>query len=237
MPIRSASSTGGSRKPSPPRFPSPTPWRWRPRRPDGRPSLRIVLLRGYDERGFTFFTNYESRKGRELEANPHAALVFYWHDLERQVRIEGRVERVSPEESDAYFHSRPAGSRLGAWASRQSEVIPSREVLEAECLRAGAPIPERSDPPARVLGRLSASSPNRSNSGRAGPAGCTTGCGTAGRPGAGGSNGSRLDCCIRTTPCAEHRLTRPAWSQPRAGPGHGRMREFLSDSSNSTEED
>ena len=122
--------------------------------PDGRPSLRIVLLRGYDSRGFTFFTNYESRKGRELETNPHAALAFYWHDLERQVRIEGRVERVSPEESDAYFHSRPAGSRLGAWASRQSEVIASREVLEAECLRAGAPIPERSDPQARVLGRV-----------------------------------------------------------------------------------
>ena len=92
-------------------------------------------------------------RGSELETNPHAALAFYWHDLERQVRIEGRVERVSPEESDAYFHSRPAGSRLGAWASRQSEVIASREVLEAECLEL-EPIPERSDPQARVLGRV-----------------------------------------------------------------------------------
>jgi pyridoxamine 5'-phosphate oxidase len=98
--------------------------------PEGRPSVRIVLLRGYDERGFTFFTNYESRKGCELEANPRAALGFYWHELDRQVRIEGPVERVSTEESDAYFRSRPAGSRLGAWASRQSEVIPGREALE-----------------------------------------------------------------------------------------------------------
>ena len=96
--------------------------------PDGRPSARIVLLRGYDERGFVFFTNYESRKGRELDSNPHAALVFHWHDLERQVRIEGPVERISAEESDAYFQSRPAGSRLGAWASRQSDVIPDRAV-------------------------------------------------------------------------------------------------------------
>ena len=81
---------------------------------DGRPSARIVLLRGYDERGFVFFTNYDSRKGRELAANPHAALVFHWHDLERQVRVEGPVVRVPAEESDAYFQSRPAGSRLGA---------------------------------------------------------------------------------------------------------------------------
>ena len=82
--------------------------------PDARPSARIVLLRGYDEQGFVFFTNYESRKGRELDANPHAALAFHWHDLERQVRVEGPVVRSSAEESDAYFQSRPAGSRLGA---------------------------------------------------------------------------------------------------------------------------
>ena len=99
--------------------------------PDGRPSVRMVLLRGIDERGFTFFTNYESRKARELEANPHAALVFFWQELERQVRIEGRVERASDEESDRYFHGRPAGSRLGAWASPQSRVIGGRETLEA----------------------------------------------------------------------------------------------------------
>jgi pyridoxamine 5'-phosphate oxidase len=99
--------------------------------PDGRPSVRIVLLRGCDERGFVFFTNYESRKAIELEANPRAALALHWHELERQVRIEGRVERISVAESDAYFESRPLGSRLGAWASRQSEVIVGRESLEA----------------------------------------------------------------------------------------------------------
>ena len=100
---------------------------------DGRPSARTVLLRGVDERGFAFFTNYESRKGRELEANPRAALVFFWDDLERQVRVEGRVERVSVEESDQYFHGRPINSRIGAWASPQSEVIASREELEKRC--------------------------------------------------------------------------------------------------------
>jgi pyridoxamine 5'-phosphate oxidase len=101
--------------------------------PDGRPSARIVLLRGVDDRGFAFFTNYDSRKGRELDANPCAALVFFWHELERQVRIEGRVHRVSSEESDRYFQSRPASSRIGAWASPQSEVIKSRELLENRC--------------------------------------------------------------------------------------------------------
>ncbi len=99
--------------------------------PDGRPSVRMVLLRGVDERGFTFFTNYESRKARELESNPRAAIVFFWQELERQVRIEGRVERVSDEESDRYFQGRPAGSRLGAWASPQSRTIGGREALEA----------------------------------------------------------------------------------------------------------
>ena len=99
--------------------------------PDGRPSARMVLLRGVDERGFAFFTNYESRKARELEANPLAALVFFWHDLERQVRAEGRVERVAGEESDQYFQTRPKGARIGAWASPQSEVVASRGVLEA----------------------------------------------------------------------------------------------------------
>ncbi|WP_459617129.1 pyridoxamine 5'-phosphate oxidase [Bordetella sp. 2513F-2] len=97
---------------------------------DGQPSARIVLVKGFDERGFTFFTNYGSRKGLALAANPRAALLFFWQPLERQVRIEGRVELVSPEESDQYFHSRPAGSRIGAWASRQSQPV-SREELEA----------------------------------------------------------------------------------------------------------
>jgi len=99
---------------------------------DARPSIRIVLLKGYDERGFVFFTNYESRKGRDLALNPQAALLFHWVELERQVRIEGQVEKVSAEESDEYYRTRPVGSRLGAWASPQSEVLPSREELE-EC--------------------------------------------------------------------------------------------------------
>ena len=98
--------------------------------PDGRPSARIVLLRGFDDRGFCFFTNYDSRKGRELAANPHAALTFHWASLERQVRIEGRVERTSAAESDAYFASRPSTSRIGAWSSPQSEVIAGRDALE-----------------------------------------------------------------------------------------------------------
>jgi pyridoxamine 5'-phosphate oxidase len=99
--------------------------------PDGRPSVRIVLLKGVDKRGFSFFTNYESEKAHHLEANPRAALAFYWVKLERQVRISGSVERTSREDSAAYFHSRPPGSRLGAWASRQSEVIDSRKILDA----------------------------------------------------------------------------------------------------------
>ncbi|MFM9197137.1 MAG: pyridoxamine 5'-phosphate oxidase [Planctomycetia bacterium] len=98
--------------------------------PDGRPSARIVLLRGFDARGFCFFTNYASRKGRELAENPHAALTFHWATLERQVRIEGRVERTAAAESDAYFTSRPSSSRIGAWSSPQSEVIPDRDTLE-----------------------------------------------------------------------------------------------------------
>jgi len=104
---------------------------------DGIPSARIVLLKGYDERGFIFFTNYESDKGKELSANPHAALVFFWKELERQVRIEGLVERVSAEESDAYYQSRPAGSRIGAWASPQSEVISDRQIIEKNVLAYG----------------------------------------------------------------------------------------------------
>ncbi|HZZ12422.1 MAG TPA: pyridoxamine 5'-phosphate oxidase [Paraburkholderia sp.] len=96
----------------------------------GRPSARIVLIKGVDERGFVFFTNYESRKGRELAENAFASLLFYWIELERQVRIEGRVVKTGVEESDAYFASRPLGSRIGAWASNQSQVIESRSQLE-----------------------------------------------------------------------------------------------------------
>jgi pyridoxamine 5'-phosphate oxidase len=98
---------------------------------DGRPSARTVLLKGVDERGFVFFTNYESRKGRELEGNPYAALVFVWPvEPRRQVVVRGHVERVPQTESEAYFRTRPLGSRLATWASRQSEVIPDREELE-----------------------------------------------------------------------------------------------------------
>ena len=95
-----------------------------------RPSARIVLLKGYDERGFVFFTNYASRKGEELARNPHAALLFYWIELERQVCISGQVSRVSTEESEDYFRSRPVGSQLGAWASQQSQVVSDRKTLE-----------------------------------------------------------------------------------------------------------
>jgi pyridoxamine 5'-phosphate oxidase len=97
---------------------------------DGAPSARVVLLNGFDQLGFVFFTDYRSRKGSELEHNPRAALVLHWSELERQVRITGAVERTSAEDSEAYFRSRPLGSRLGAWVSHQSVVIPSRAVLE-----------------------------------------------------------------------------------------------------------
>ncbi|MFN3580299.1 MAG: pyridoxamine 5'-phosphate oxidase [Pseudomonas sp.] len=96
----------------------------------GQPHLRTLLLKGMDDRGFVFFTNYQSAKGQQLQTNPQAAMTFWWHDLERQVRIEGQVEQISAEESDAYYHSRPVGSRLGAWASPQSQVIANRDVLE-----------------------------------------------------------------------------------------------------------
>ena len=98
---------------------------------DATPSARIVLLKGVDEGGFQFYTNYDSRKGTELAQNPHVALVFWWAPLERQVRIEGRAERLPNEESTEYFHSRPRGSQLGAWASPQSRVVESRAELEA----------------------------------------------------------------------------------------------------------
>jgi pyridoxamine 5'-phosphate oxidase len=114
--------------------------------PEGRPSGRVVLVKGVDARGFCFYTNYTSRKGYELTAHPVASLTFFWPELERQVRIEGTVEKVSEAESDAYFNSRPRGSQLGAWVSHQSEVIASREALEAEQVRleaqfAGGPVP------------------------------------------------------------------------------------------------
>jgi pyridoxamine 5'-phosphate oxidase len=111
----------------------------------GAPSVRMVLLKGADERGLVFFSHYTSRKGRELEGNPQAALLFYWDPLGRQVRVEGRVERVSPEDSDAYFATRPAGARIGAVVSRQSEVLEDRAELErrvAELAGTDPPRPE-----------------------------------------------------------------------------------------------
>jgi pyridoxamine 5'-phosphate oxidase len=105
---------------------------------DGRPSTRVVLIKGFDVRGIVWYTSYESRKGRELAANPFAALQFHWVELERVVRIEGRVERASAEESDAYFATRPLDSRIGAWASPQSQVIASRTVLVTNAAKVGA---------------------------------------------------------------------------------------------------
>ncbi len=114
--------------------------------PDGRPSTRVVLLKDFDARGFVFYTNLESRKGRELLSQPWAALSFFWQPLERQVRIEGRVERVEDAEADAYFQSRPRGSQEGAWASLQSQPLPSRDELDARLeevqqRHAGGPVP------------------------------------------------------------------------------------------------
>jgi pyridoxamine 5'-phosphate oxidase len=112
---------------------------------DGSPSARIVLLKGVDAGGFVFFTNYESRKGTELAAQPAAALLFHWVELERQVCIEGSAARVAPEESDAYFATRPLASQLGAWASPQSRVIPDREWLERELAAAQKRLAPRGD--------------------------------------------------------------------------------------------
>ena len=109
--------------------------------PEGIPSARIVLLKAADERGFTFFTDYRSQKGRELEANPYAALVFHWGEVERQVRISGTVSRVPRGQSEAYFRTRPRESRLGAWSSHQSAVLPGREVLEARLREVAAQHP------------------------------------------------------------------------------------------------
>jgi len=105
---------------------------------DGQPSARIVLLKGFSPAGFTFYTNYESRKALELQHNPKAALVFWWPELERQVRITGTVARVSREESEEYFRTRPEGSQLGAWASQQSSPIPNRQILEDRLTRLSA---------------------------------------------------------------------------------------------------
>ena len=121
---------------------------------DARPSVRIVLLKSFDQDGFVFFTNYESTKGKQLDANPYAALGFYWIELDRQIRISGKVEKTSREESQAYFHSRPVGSQLGAWASRQSEIVDARRVLDARMAEMTERFRRQTDSIAAALGRL-----------------------------------------------------------------------------------
>lgn len=113
---------------------------------EGRPHCRVLLLKALDERGFTFFSNYDSAKGEQLQVRPFAAMTFYWPSLERQVRIEGKVERVGPDESDAYYQSRPLGSRLGAWASPQSRVIADRGELERRLAETQVRFQERTPP-------------------------------------------------------------------------------------------
>ena len=147
---------------------------------DARPSVRIVLLKSFDQDGFVFFTNYESTKGKQLEANPFAALGFYWIELDRQIRISGKVEKTSREESQTYFHSRPVGSQLSAWASRQSEVLDGRRVLDARM----AEMTERyGDKPIPLPphGAVIDSSRIKWNFGRAVPTVCTTDFGTRGK--------------------------------------------------------
>ena len=116
--------------------------------PEGQPHARVMLLKEFDAEGFVFFTNYGSEKGRDLAANPHAALTFDWHELERQVRIEGAVSQTPRAAAEVYFQTRPRGSRLGAWASNQSEVIPNRAVLEARLAEADARFPDDVPTPA-----------------------------------------------------------------------------------------
>jgi pyridoxamine 5'-phosphate oxidase len=124
------------------KVPDPTAMTLATSSPDGHPSARIVLLKGFDQRGFVFFTDYRSRKGMELEANPRAALVFWWGELERQVRITGGVALATHEESEGYFKTRPLGSRIGAWASHQSRIIPGRATLEGDVKQVEARFPD-----------------------------------------------------------------------------------------------
>jgi hypothetical protein len=155
-----------------------------------------VLIKGFDARGLTWYTNYESRKGRELASHPFAALQFHWVELERVVRIEGRVESTSDEESDAYYQSRPLDSRLGAWASPQSQVISSRAVLVANAAKAAART--ASIRPARRTGAASAWCPTPGSSGRAASRACTTGCAIARRR----RVGARAAGALKGTPAA-----------------------------------
>ena len=162
--------------------------------PEGAPSVRMVLLKGFDERGLVFYSHHTSRKGRELEANPQAALLFHWSPLGRQVRVEGRVEHVSGEESDAYFATRPRGAQLGALVSRQSEPLESRDPSwtsgSASSSARWATVPCRG----RRRGAASGSRRRPGSSGSTAPAACTTASATCrNRRAAGGSSGSSRD--------------------------------------------
>ena len=148
---------------------------------DGRPSSRMVLLKGLDERGFVFFTNTGSRKGEELAANPRCSLLFPWHPLERQVRVDGTATPLSRADVAAYFATRPRGSQLGAWASHQSRVVSGRAELDDAFAEAEARYPDDGPGPRRV-GRVRRDPRARWSSGRAGRAGCTTGWSTAAAP-------------------------------------------------------
>ena len=159
---------------------------------DLRPSTRIVLIKGYDERGIVWFTNYDSRKGRQIAGNPFAALQFHWVELERVVRIEGVVEKVSDEESDEYFSSRPLDSRIGAWASPQSQVIAGRSVLLANAAKYGAQFMLKPPRPPHT-GAATASSPTSGSSGRGARAACMTGCATGWTRATGCGSGWRPD--------------------------------------------
>ena len=147
---------------------------------DGRPSSRTVLLKQYDERGFVFFTNYGSRKGRELDANPYVSLLFPWHPLARQVIVTGTAARIGRDETVAYFRTRPHGSQLGAWASEQSSVIGSRDGARPARTRSWPPATRRASrcPAPPDWGGFRVERRRRSSSGRATRTGCTTGCGT-----------------------------------------------------------
>ena len=158
---------------------------------DGRPSVRMVLVRGIDERGVSFYSNRESRKGRELAANPFASVAIHWHALQRQIRLEGAVEQLSDEESDAYFASRPYGSRLSAWASLQSTVLPDYATLEQRVVEFGARYPDEVPRPAYWAATYCA--PTRSSSGRAGRTGCTTASATCAPAMAGSPSGWLLE--------------------------------------------
>ena len=158
---------------------------------EGAPSLRMVLLKGADEGGFVFHSSYEGRKARELAENPRAALLFYWQEPGRQVRVEGEVERVDQADSEAYFRTRPRGGQLAAWASTQSEVIGSREELEARFRDGREPSTKDERFRYRRTGAASASSRSPTSSGSTATTACTTASATAARAGAGRSNGCR----------------------------------------------